>query len=204
MSQIAWILLDLNGVLYHYDRAARINRLAAASRCSHAQIKAGVWESGFEDSGDAGSFDADTYLRRFGTAIGYQLSEAEWVHALQAAIAPIEANLALLPRIRGGVGCAVLTNNNLLVQRHFAALYPEVAARVGQDAHVSAEFGARKPDPEAFLRCLGRIGAAPEDVLFIDDSDANVAGARAAGLAGYHATSPDGLATELRARGIIA
>lgn len=203
MTEISLILFDLNGVLYHYDREARVNALASVSGRSPALIKAAIWDSGFEDSGDAGALDADSYLRGFASAVGHDLSEAEWVTALSAAITPIPVALALMPRIRTGVTCAVLTNNNLLVRRHFSTLYPEIAARVGNQAYVSAEFGASKPDPDAYRRCLARLGAEPAAALFIDDSQANVAGARAAGLAGHHSTSPEDLMAELRGRGLL-
>jgi glucose-1-phosphatase len=203
VTEISLILFDLNGVLYHYDREARVNALASVSGLSPALIKAAVWDSGFEDSGDAGALDADAYLRGFATAIGHDLSEAEWVAALRAAITPIHDAIAVVPRIRVGVTCAVLTNNNLLVQRHFPTLYPEVAARVGNQAYVSAEFGARKPDPDVYRRCLARLGVEPAAALFVDDSQANVAGAEAAGLAGFHSTRPEDLTAELRGRGLL-
>jgi len=101
------------------------------------------------------------------------------------------------------VQCAVLTNNNLLVARHFVSLYPEVAALVGDRACVSAEFGKRKPDPEAFRRCLTRLGVKPAATLFVDDSPANVAGARAAGLHGYDYTDPEAFTAELRGRRLL-
>jgi hypothetical protein len=88
VADIALVLFDLNGVLYQYDRAARIDALAAVSGFSADTIKAAIWNSGFEDSGDAGTLDAAAYLQGFGTAIGYDLSEVDWVAALQAAIAP--------------------------------------------------------------------------------------------------------------------
>ena len=47
-----------------------------------------------------------------------------------------------------------------------------------------ALFGARKPDAAVYRRCLAEIVVAPEETLFIDDSVANVAGARAAGVVG--------------------
>ena len=47
----------------------------------------------------------------------------------------------------------------------------------------SCELGAAKPEPAFFARALERIGASPEEVLFVDDVLANVEGARAAGLA---------------------
>ena len=202
MTDIALVLFDLNGVLYRYDRDARVNALASATNIPPAAITAAIWNSGYEDSGDAGAMNADAYLNGFCAQIS-GLTEAEWVAALQAAITPIPETLALMPRIRGGVICAVLTNNNLLVRRHFAKLYPEVATRVGDRAFVSAEFGARKPDPGAYRGCLARLGVHPAEALFIDDSQANVAGAHTAGLAAHHTTSPADLAAELERRGLL-
>jgi glucose-1-phosphatase len=106
-------------------------------------------------------------------------------------------------RIRTDVTCAVLTNNNLIVLRHFSRLYPEVAARVHERACVSAEFGARKPEPNAYRRCLVRLGAEPAAAQFIDDSQANVEGARAAGLNGHRSDSAEDLAVALRSRGLL-
>jgi putative hydrolase of the HAD superfamily len=203
VTDISLILFDLNGVLYRYDRDARINHLASVSQRSAAAVKAAIWDSGFEDSGDAGALDATAYLDGFGACIGYGLTEAEWLDAQQIAVTPITETLALLPRIRPAVRCAVLTNNNLLVLRHFATLYPEVAALVGGLACVSAEFGARKPDPQAYRRCLDRLGAAPAATLFVDDGAANVEGARQAGLHAYLYVDPAALATELGTYGVL-
>jgi putative hydrolase of the HAD superfamily len=203
VTDTALILFDLNGVLYRYDRQARINSLAAIAHQAPDAIDAAIWGSGFEDSGDAGAVDADAYLRGFGALIGTDLSETDWLATLGAAVTTIQAALDLLPRIRPGLACAVLTNNNLLVRRHFRTLYPEVAALVGNRAFVSAEFSARKPDPDAYRLCLARLGIEPAAALFIDDSQSNVAGARAAGLAGHHATGPEDLAAALTVRGLL-
>jgi FMN phosphatase YigB (HAD superfamily) len=197
VTDISLILFDINGVLYRYDRDARIAHLASVSKRSPVAIRTAIWDSGFEDSGDAGVVDAEAYLRGFGACIGYDLPETEWIAAQRIALTPIAATLGLLSRIRTGVRCAVLTNNNLLVLRHFSTLYPEVAALVGDRACVSAEFGARKPDPEVYRRCLVRLGTEPAAALFVDDSAANVAGARAAGLHGCEYAGAEALATEL-------
>lgn len=203
MTDLSLILFDLNGVLYRYDRDTRIAHLARVSGRPPDAIRAAIWDSGFEDSGDAGALDADAYLRRFGERMGWNLAEIDWIDAQRNAVEPIASAQALLPRIRSGVQLAVLTNNNLLVRRHFAALYPEIAARAGERVHVSAEFGARKPDPQVYRRCLERIGTAPAASLFIDDSPANVAGAREAGLHGLLYRDPEALAGELRGRGLL-
>ena len=204
VTETSLILFDLNGVLYHYDRAVRISYLAAHAKLSPEAVKAAIWDSGFEDSGDAGALDADAYLRGFGACIGVGLTEAEWVAAQFEALTPVTDSLALLRRLRPSVRCAVLTNNNLLVLRHFATFYPEVAALVGERAFVSATFGVRKPDPEVYRRCLVRLDASPPETLFVDDNPANVAGAREAGLLGHDYTQPDLLVAALDARGLLA
>jgi glucose-1-phosphatase len=204
VPEIALILFDLNGVLYRYDRDIRIAYLASVVKQTPAAVKAAIWDSGFEDSGDAGLLDADAYLRGFGACLGYDLGEAEWVAAQQAAVTPIVETLALLSRVAPIVRCGILTNNNRLVLRNFSALYPEVAALVGDQAWVSAEFGARKPDPESYRRCLGRTGTAVEATLFIDDSPANIAGALEAGLIGHEYTGSEALAAELGRLGLLA
>ena len=45
----------------------------------------------------------------------------------------------------------------------------------------SWHLGVTKPDPAAFDLAAERIGATPTEIVFVDDAEANVAGARAAG-----------------------
>lgn len=198
------ILFDLNGVLYDYRRDARIARLAALSGQSRDAVRSAIWDTGFEDSGDAGDLDPAAYLQGFGERIGHGLTEADWVEAVHASVTPIPDMLRLLSRLRPDLRCAVLTNNNLLVKRHFADLFPEVAQRIGGNVTVSAEFGLRKPDPDCYRRCLRWLDAAPEETWFVDDSLANVTGARRAGLMTHHYRNPRRFAAELRRRHLLA
>lgn len=71
----------------------------------------------------------------------------------------------------------------------------------------SWEVGAAKPDPEFFHRVVRLIGAPAGEVLFVDDSEANVEGARAAGLAAEHwhfERGPGSLVSRLAAHGVRA
>jgi putative hydrolase of the HAD superfamily len=47
----------------------------------------------------------------------------------------------------------------------------------------SHELGLAKPDPAFFREAARRIGVEPASILFVDDNERNVAGAREAGLA---------------------
>jgi glucose-1-phosphatase len=203
MAGISLILFDLNGVLYRYDRDARVARLAAMAGSTPEAVLAAIWQSGFEDEGDAGAFDADAYLAGFGARLEFPLGEGEWLEAQLAAVSPIAASLELLQHLRPGVSCAVLTNNNKLIQRHFARLYPQIGALVAGRSFVSAEFGARKPDPEVYRRCLAAMGASAGQTLFVDDSAANVAGAVEAGLHGLRYVDPPTLERDLAELGLL-
>ena len=58
-----------------------------------------------------------------------------------------------------------------------------------KDVVISSFVGVCKPDPRIFRLALRQFGVAAEDCLFIDDVAANVAGARAAGIAAVQFTS---------------
>lgn len=48
----------------------------------------------------------------------------------------------------------------------------------------SHEQGVNKPDPQAYLRALERLGAEPAGVFFVDDHAESIAGAAAVGIRG--------------------
>ena len=61
----------------------------------------------------------------------------------------------------------------------------------------SGDVGLVKPDPAIFQLTLDRLGVAPDEAIFIDDSPGHVAAARALGLQGIHFTTAEALASDL-------
>lgn len=61
----------------------------------------------------------------------------------------------------------------------------------------SAEVGLRKPDPRYYHWILSRLGAAPEEAVFIDDFPVNVEAARRIGLAAIRFYDPQQMRREL-------
>ncbi len=181
----------------------RVAHIARICREPAAAVAEAIWESGFEDRGDSGVMDADAYLSGFGERLGCPLTQEEWTEALRAAVTPIAETLALAASLRRRARVAVLTNNNLLVKRAADTVFTELRPIFGPNFFASAEFHARKPEPEAYLRCLARIGAAADATLFVDDSARNVAGAERAGLRTHLYRSPDGLKRALSAEGLL-
>ncbi|WP_299907419.1 HAD family phosphatase [uncultured Paracoccus sp.] len=79
--------------------------------------------------------------------------------------------------------------------------YPQLTT-LFEDIVVSGIEKMLKPDAEIYLALTNRNGIAPADCLFIDDSAANVEGARAVGMDAIHFTEAPALAAELAKRGI--
>ena len=55
----------------------------------------------------------------------------------------------------------------------------------------SCRIGVAKPDPRAYEICARRLGVAPRDVIFFDDSERNVLAAREIGMAAEVFESPE-------------
>lgn len=96
----------------------------------------------------------------------------------------LEVDAAMIERIRQlrstGVHCGLATNQQSVRVQHMRRM-PEYAGVFDAEFY-SVELGLAKPDPGYFSEIVRRIGIAPDYVLFVDDKEANVAGAREAGL----------------------
>ena len=62
---------------------------------------------------------------------------------------------------------------------------------------ISHEVGMRKPEPRIFRHAAGLIGLPPDECVFIDDIEANVAAARACGMTGIWHDDPQRTAGHL-------
>jgi 2-haloacid dehalogenase/putative hydrolase of the HAD superfamily len=71
------------------------------------------------------------------------------------------------------------------------------------DAVISGQERLVKPDPAIFRLAAERFGHAPADLLFVDDSAANIEAARALGFDVHHFTDPAALRPALAARGLL-
>lgn len=99
------------------------------------------------------------------------------------------------------VPVGMLTNNPLLLKRHFGEVYPAAHELFRDRAVFSAELGCCKPEREVFLGLADRFGCRCEEVVFFDDDPSYVAGARDVGLRGHLVRSVDDVRLGLAAEG---
>lgn len=190
MQRPGLVIFDMDDVLCHYDLGRRLRVLAALAGTTARDVRAAIWDSGFEDSSDAGGYpDGAEYLREFGRRLGYPLRLEEWLSARRVSMTPIAETLAMATTIGTQADLALFTNNGPLVKDNLADLFPEAAA-LFPAVFCSYEFGTKKPDPESFRRMLAFTGHGARDAWFIDDKRSNVQGARLAGLTAHHYRNP--------------
>jgi putative hydrolase of the HAD superfamily len=60
-----------------------------------------------------------------------------------------------------------------------------------------------KPDADIYLRAISELGCAPEHILFFDDNQANVDGARTVGIDAHLVDGPDAARKILAAYGLL-
>ena len=125
--------------------------------------------------------------------------EQRWWEMFSGPIPETEAAIeALAAR---GVPQYGLSNMSHEVIEGITALSPAFAHL--KDIVISAETAIMKPDRRIYDQACQRFGLEPADAFFVDDSEKNVAGARALGFHTHHFTDPAALRPALEAAGLL-
>jgi 2-haloacid dehalogenase len=73
-----------------------------------------------------------------------------------------------------------------------------------RDIVVSGDEKMVKPDRAIFELALRRFGVAADETIFVDDNEANVAGAEAVGIRAHHFRGAEALRAELKSLELLA
>jgi HAD superfamily hydrolase (TIGR01509 family) len=122
-----------------------------------------------------------------------------WIETLGE---PIEKNVALLRRLRAS-GKPVYALSNFAHETFALAELRHNFLSEFDDRVISGHVGLVKPDPRIYEILFKRAGRRPSELLFIDDSAANVRAAEALGMPAIHFTPGVDLEKELMARGAL-
>lgn len=143
------------------------------------------------------------FWQKYATSVNVQLPP-DWLDqfyavqacALQAFPETIHAVFKLKEQ---GYQVALLSN---VTKQHAAIIRSLGYYTLFQPALLSCEIGVRKPNPQAFKILLEQLSLPPEQILFIDDQNANVRTAENLGIQGIHFIHPEKLNKELHYHGI--
>ena len=199
---VTHLLLDLAGVLCRFNSTARIEHLAAAACLDTAEVHERLYGSGIVDRCDRGELDAAGIRGVLRDQLGLDCDDLELARLWASAFTPDEQVLAIVDSVAPGVTRTLLTNNDALLRDTLPQVLPVVHARIAIPLF-SATTRATKPSPTAYAAALTVLGATPADVVFVDDSETNVHGARRMGITTIHFTSAESLHAELADAGLL-
>jgi putative hydrolase of the HAD superfamily len=198
---ITTIVFDFGNVVGFFDYRRTTEQLARHSPHSSEELCARIYGGDLEDAYESGRITSDDFLRRVRQACGIGCDEETLRRAYADMFWPNEEVCALVPQLKPRYRLLLGSNTNELHSQHFRRQFADVLGHF--DALVlSHEVGARKPRPEFFLAAQRRAGRPAAECLFIDDLEANVAGARALGWHGIVYRPGRGLARQLAELGI--
>jgi FMN phosphatase YigB (HAD superfamily) len=186
---------DLDKTLYDYDFRFRLPELARLTGQSQYRLAKSWWAAGLERRAEAGEWPtSDEYLDAFAEATqSRRLSLEEWAQARSLAMTRIDGSVAALRRASELGTVSLLSNNPAPLADALPLLAPDVAEILAGNLVVSFMVRARKPSPELYERALARYGLTADRAFLADDTQANVAGARAVGWTAHLFEYADGV-----------
>ena len=204
MTMATGLLVDYGGVLttpVTHSFRAFCGRLGLDS-----ELVTQAFVEAYSDEGDAlgpvhrvetGALSGEQFARELAVLLSRRarvpLAAEGLLQALFAGVEPSEPMLAAVAAARAaGVRTGLLSNSWGADDDGVPIGYPHERLHELFDAVViSGQVGLRKPDPRIFALAASRLGKPAQACVFVDDLEANVRAAEAAGMAGIVHRHPD-------------
>ena len=202
-ADVRAVVFDLGGVLIDWNPRHLYRKLFDGDAAAMEHFLATVCTPAWNEEQDSG--------RPFAEAVALLVARHPKQSELIAAYdrrwdemlaGPIDGTVAILSELKARkTPLAALTNwsaEKFPVARRrfdFLAWFDAIV--------VSGEIGMRKPDPRIYRHLLESRGLDAGGALFIDDSAANVAAARALGMPALRFSAPAALRAEIEALGLL-
>ena len=174
--ELDWVLFDADGVIQG-TRAGWTQELTAwgGSRAEEFLLAVAAADASCLTGADFGAAMREV-LRKFeiNAPLEDVIDRQYWIEVRQPMLAAVRAVRDL------GLRCGLATN-----QQNLRGAYMRSSLgfeKIFDEQFYSFEIGFAKPEAGYFQTIMDRIDVAPERVLFIDDHDGNVDGAREIGI----------------------
>lgn len=197
-ADIRVLLFDLGGVLLELRDPIETFGLSMEA----AEFKA-IWlASPSVREFERGAVDTEQFAKNIVVEAGLPYGWREFIERFDSWPERLfERTLPVLRSIPGQYRRALLSNINALHwgRREIAAPLSGCFDRL----FLSYRTGHVKPDRAGFEQVVAAYACRPDEVLFLDDSEDNVAGAAAYGMQAVHTIGIDAVEQVLRERGVL-
>ena len=148
-----------------------------------------------------GAVAAPEVHRKLDELTGLSLEYDRFVALWCAVLKPKPAMEAVFLRVAEQCRVGLLSNTNPLHWREARVRFPWL--RQVTCPTLSYEVGRLKPDPEIYRIAAADVGEPAERCLFVDDLEANVAGALAVGMQAFRFVDPEDCVARLRSLHVL-
>lgn len=176
------IIFDFGRVLVDFDFTHAFQYWAKASRLNCVDI-----ENKFEfdeqyRAQERGEINASQYFSHLRTRLGVGLSDKEFLLGWNSIfLDPLPGIETLLHDLQPLMPLYIFSNTNAAHYRFWSQRYSKLLSPFRQII-CSYEIGERKPNSKAFKKLAALVSCDPARMLFFDDLEENVEGAKLAGL----------------------
>jgi HAD superfamily hydrolase (TIGR01509 family) len=183
-------LLDLGNVIVEIDFDRVVDHWARAAGHDTTQLRSRFTHDEPYQRHERAEITVQDYFEGLRRSLGIALTNAQFEEGWNAVfVREIPEVVSLLPALARKVPLYVFSNTNAAHHAFFSLRFATALASF-RKVYVSHEVGLRKPDVRAFATVAADMGVPPDRILFFDDLDENVRGAREAGMHAVHVSSP--------------
>jgi len=192
-----FLIFDLGNVIIDIDYHRSLNLIKSlVPNHIHDKVDS-FYLTDFHKSFEKGQIDSPTFRNQVREYFEQNWSDQEvdnlW-NSLLGKIPP--TRMDLVRKLKNNYKIGILSNTNEI---HIAAVNKMLVSDFNMIAfhelfdHVfySHEMGLSKPQEEIYLSMLEQLGTTADKVIFFDDLEANVKGAKAVGIEAIQVTGPE-------------
>ena len=182
------VLFDFGNVLYTFDYGRFFRALAPRAGLSAEGLRVLLFEGNPSASYrfETGAIQPEEFFQWYRREGRIDLPEEEIEKLFIDIFTPHEPGLAVARECGERTRIGLVSNTNKTHADHFMRHSPEY--ETFSAVVFSCETGAMKPDHSLFRSAIEQLDCRPEDCIFIDDLEENIAGARDFGMVGIHYT----------------
>jgi len=196
------VLFDLGGVLERVAAAPKVEAWTSGRIPSSAFWSAWLSADSVRDF-ETGRIGPEEFAPRAVEELGLDIAPEAFLHDFRDWLAgPYDGARDLVLQVRAaGLRTASFSNSNAvhwpIMERH------QDTATIFDANFPSHRLGLCKPDVEAFQAVVHGLGVPAHEVLFLDDNQVNVDGAREAGMLATRVDGVDGARSALHEAGLL-
>jgi len=184
MKNIQNIIFDLGGVLLNIDYNLTRKAFEELGVDHFDEMYSQANADQLFQKLETGNITENDFYKELNVCTGLNLSDAEIRNAWNAMLLSFrDTSLNFLDKVRGKYNLYLLSNTNFIHMKAFNEIYHQRERTKTFDeyfdkAFYSCKIGFRKPDAICYSCVINNTKIDPEKTLFIDDSPANIEGAK--------------------------